>query len=185
METIRVYKLFRKDRWGIHPLFIDSAQRIPIGQWVEAIAPSNEVLARVPSGFSMIDMRRDKVVSTQQRRPMPNQVKTAWRKRCRWVEVTEGARGRHIYNLGLSTEGNVIRFAHRPGWHTSREPSLPTVNMKGKVWAKCLIPSDSYTVRHMPINGMTSETLSVDWLITDRLLVEALLGDNNGNKDEK
>lgn len=37
METITLYKLFRQEADGLHPLFIDAAQVLPIGKIVKVM----------------------------------------------------------------------------------------------------------------------------------------------------
>ena len=176
METINTYKLLRQDEDGtLHPLFIDAAQVLPLNQWMEARAPDELVLMYLPDGFSLIDMREQRMVINQDRRPNARQVNDATRRNCRWVEVARGKQGRHIYDLGLATSRQVIRFAHRPGWHTSREPSLPCVSMDGKVWAECLIPAEDHTIRRMSINGMTAKSQPVEWYISKLLKVVSLV----------
>ena len=103
----------------LHTLFIDADMVLPIGQWIEARAPDDIALQYVGTGFALIDLQRQRPLIMQDRRPRRNQVTKATRDGCRWVEVTEGKRGRHVYDLGIGSDGAVQRFAHRPGWHTS------------------------------------------------------------------
>ena len=175
METIKTYKLLRRDEVGLHPLFIDAGRVLPIAEWIEAQAPDDLALQYVPTGFALIDMVNQRAVTYQQRRPRPNQVRASGRYRQRWVEIVEGKHGRKVYDLGLATNGQVLRFAHRPGWHTSLTPSLPAVSMEGKVWAECLIPADDYYTLHRNISGLSQTHESIDWLISKKLFIVRLL----------
>lgn len=171
METVKTYKLLRREADGLHPLFIDAGRVLPIAEWIEAQAPDDLALQYVPTGFALIDMVNQRAVTYQQRRPRPNQVRASGRYRQRWVEIVEGKHGRKVYDLGLATNGQVIRFAHHPGWHSSAEPVLPGVSMEGKVWAECLIPADDYTIRRMNINGMTAKSQPVEWYISKKIMI--------------
>ena len=176
METIKVYKLLRQGKRGtLHPLFIDSIQVLPIGQWLDARAPDDIALQYCGSGFALIDLTRQRPTVFQDHKPRRKQIEQATMNRCRWVEVTHGKQGRMVYDIGLSSDGQVIRFAHRPGWHTCREPMLPGVNMTGKVWAECLIPADDCEVVHRNINGMTAKSQPVEWLISQKIMIVKLL----------
>ena len=175
METIKTYKLLRFEADGLHPLFIDARRVLPIAEWIEAQAPDDLALQYVPTGFALIDMVNQRAVTYQQRRPRPNQVRASGRYRQRWVEIVEGKHGRKVYDLGLATNGQVLRFAHRPGWHSSLTPSLPAVNMDGKVWAECLIPADGYYTLHRNISGLSKTHEPIDWLISKKIFITRLL----------
>ena len=176
METITVYKLFRQEADGLHPLFIDSDMVLPIGQWIEARAPSDDQLRDLPEGFHMIQMHyTDDGNKYTTERPSPLDIDSATWLRARWVEIRQGKRGRKVYDLGLTSNGQVLRFAHRPGWHTSLTPSLPGVNMDGKVWAECLIPADDYYTLHRNISGLSQTHEPIDWLISKKLFIVRLL----------
>jgi len=171
METIKVYKLFRQEADGLHPLFIDAGMVLPIGQWIDARAPDDIALQYVGTGFALIDLQRQRPLVMQDRRPRRNQVTKATHDGCRWVEVEQGKHGRKVYDIGIGSTGQVLRFAHRPGWHTSAHPSLPAVDMTGKVWAECLIPADDYYILHRNISGLSRGHEAVDWYISKKLLI--------------
>lgn len=175
MRTIKTYKLLRQKSDGLHPLFIDSAMVLPIGEWIEAQAPNDLALQYVGTGFALIDLTRQRPTLMQVRRPRPREVEQATANRCRWVEVTQTRQGRHVYDLGLGSNGQVMRFAHRPGWHTSAEPQLPGVKMEGKVWAECLIPADEYTIHRANVSGLTATREPPEWYISQRLLIERVI----------
>ena len=175
METIKTFKLLRRDEIGLHPLFIDSGDVLPIGEWLEARAPTVEATIFINSGFALINTVTQGIVTLTQRKPTPIMVKTACKYRNRWIEVVQSKTGKHVYDIGLATNGQVIRFAHHPGWHSSAEPVLPGVNMDGKVWAECLIPANDYTIRHMNINGMTAKSQPVEWYISQKIFITRLL----------
>ena len=156
----------------LHPLFIDNCRCLPMNQWIEARAPSDEVMRDVPTGFALIDLIRQGIVEMQAKRPTREQVKRCQLRFCRWVERRDNG---HLYDLGISSDGQVTPFAHRPGWHTCREPILPGVNMDGKVWAECLIPADDCEVVHRNINGMTANSQPVEWLISQKLMIIKIL----------
>ena len=147
METITVYKLFRQESDGLHPLFIDRDMVLPIGEWIEARAPNDIALQYVGTGFALIDLTRQ--------RPLL------------WVEVSNGK----TYDIGIGSDGQVLRFAHRPGWHSSATPSLPAVDMTGKVWAECLIPADDYYTLHRNVSGLSRTHEPIDWYISQKLLI--------------
>lgn len=167
METVKTYKLLRREADGLHPLFIDSAQVLPIGEWIEARAPNDIALQYVGTGFALIDLQRQRPLLMQDQRPRRNQIAKATRDHCRWVEVSNGK----VYDLGLASNGQVLRFAHRPGWHTSLTPSLPAVSMEGKVWAECLIPADDYYTLHRNISGLSQTHEPIDWLISNKIKI--------------
>jgi hypothetical protein len=171
METIKVYKLFRQEADGLHPLFIDADMVLPIGQWIEARAPDDISIQYVGTGFALIDLQRQRPLIMQDRRPRRNQVTKATHDGCRWVEVEQGKHGRNVYDIGIGSTGQVLRFAHRPGWHTSAQPSLPSVDMTGKVWAECQIPADDYYILHRNISGLSRGHEAVDWYISEKLLI--------------
>ena len=181
METIKVYKLFRQNDHGIlFPLFIDTKKSVPIGEWVTARAPSDEVLKELDEGYSLIDLPSQKMVSYQRiQKPYPNQVLDASHLQRRWVEVRTTKHGRKVYDIGIGSTGQVLRFAHRPGWHTSAQPSLPAVDMTGKVWAECLIPADDYYILHRNISGLSRGHEAVDWYISKKLLIVKTLPQPN------
>ena len=77
METITVYKLFRQESDGLHPLFIDAAQVMPIGEWLEARAPKEEATTFLTSGFAMVNTKTQGIVTLQLHRPTRIQVKLA------------------------------------------------------------------------------------------------------------
>lgn len=171
METIKTYKLLRRDEVGLHPLFIDKFVCLPMGEWIEARAPNDIALQHVGTGFALIDLQRQRPLLMQDQRPRRNQIAKATRDHCRWVEVSNGK----VYDIGLATNGQVLRFAHRPGWHTSLTPSLPAVSMEGKVWAECLIPADDYYTLHRNISGLSQMHEPIDWLISQKLFIVRLL----------
>ena len=175
METIRVYKLFRQEADGLHPLFIDRDMVLPIGEWIEARAPNDIALQYVGTGFALIDLQRQRPLIMQDRRPRRNQVTKATHDGCRWVEVEQGKHGRKVYDIGIGSTGQVLRFAHRPGWHTSAQPSLPAVDMTGKVWAECLIPADDYYTLHRNLNGLSKEHGAIDWFISQRIMITKIM----------
>lgn len=173
METITVYKLFRQNDHGtLFPLFIDTKKSVTIGEWVQARAPSDEVLKELYDGYSLIDLPSNTLVAYQRtQKPHRNQVLSASHLQRRWVEVRTTKRGRKVYDIGIGTDGQVLRFAHRPGWHSSATPSLPAVDMTGKVWAECLIPADDYYTVHRNISGLSRGHEAVDWYISQKLLI--------------
>ena len=176
METIKTYKLLRREADGLHPLFIDSAQVLPIGEWIEARAPDTHNAILTSDGYHCVNMITNKKAMWLSRMPTRLEVIAATMTGKRWIQVTFDKRGRRrYYDLGLATNGQVLRFAHRPGWHSSAEPVLPGVNMEGKVWAECLIPADDYTIRHMNINGMTAKSQPIDWYISKRIMITRIL----------
>ncbi len=177
METIKVYKLFRQNDHGIlFPLFIDTKKSVPIGEWVEARAPSDNVLKELDEGYSLIDLPSQAMVAYQRiQKPHRNQVLSASHLQRRWVEVRTTKRGRKVYDIGIGSTGQVLRFAHRPGWHTSAQPSLPAVDMTGKVWAECLIPADDYYILHRNISGLSRGHEAVDWYISTKLFIDKLI----------
>ena len=180
MTTIRTYKLLRQSSDGLHPLFIDADMVLPIGQWIDARAPDDIALQYVGTGFALIDLQRQRPLIMQDRRPRPRQVSQSTREGCRWVEVTQGRQGRHVYDLGLGSNGQVLRFAHRPGWHTSAEPTLPGVDMTGKVWAECQIPADEYYTLSRPINGLTKQQQPVEWYVSRKIFITRPIYQNPG-----
>lgn len=175
MKTITAYKLLRSDSDGLHPLFIDRDMVLPIGEWLPARAPDDLALQYVGTGFALIDLQRQRPLILQDQRPRRKQIIKATHDGCRWVEVTQGRQGRHVYDIGIGTDGQVLRFAHRPGWHMSAEPRLPAVSMEDKVWAECLIPSDGYYLLHRPISGLSRGHEPVDWYIASQMLILSVL----------
>lgn len=175
METITVYKLFRQEADGLHPLFIDREQRLPIGEWIEARAPDDIALQYVGIGFALIDIRTQRPLMMQDRKPRRNQIVKASHDCCRWVEVRQGRKGRKVYDIGIGSDGQVLAFAHRPGWHTSAEPRLPAVDMTGKVWAECLIPADDHYTLHRNLNGLSKEHGAIDWFISQRIMITKVM----------
>ena len=177
METIRVYKLFRQNEHGIlFPLFIDTKKSVPIGKWVQARAPSDNVLKDLDEGYSLIELPRQKMVAYSRiQRPTREQVLAASHLRMRWVEVKITKRGRKVYDIGIGTDGQVLRFAHRPGWHSSATPSLPAVDMIGKVWAECLIPADDYYTLHRNVSGLSRTHEPIDWYISQKIFIVRLV----------
>lgn len=174
MRTIRAYKLLSVKPDGLHPLFIDSAMVLPIGEWIEARAPDDLALQYVPQGFALIDLRTQRPLIMQDRRPRRAEVNKATMDGCRWVEVRQTRQGRHVYDIGIGTTGQVLRFAHRPGWHTSAEPRLPAVSMEGKTWAEVLIPADDYYQLHRNISGLSRDHVPVDWYISKKIYIVQL-----------
>lgn len=176
METIKTYKLLRRDDHGmLHTLFIDSELPLPVGEWIEARAPDDIALQYVGTGFALIDIQRQRPLIMQDRRPRRNQVTKATRDGCRWVEVTQGKRGRHVYDIGIGSDGAVQRFAHRPGWHTSAQPTLPAVDMTGKVWAECLIPANDYYIHRVNVSGLTAHHDPLEWYISKKIFIVRLI----------
>ena len=159
----------------LHTLFIDSELPMPVGEWIDARAPDNIALQYVGTGFALIDLQRQRPIIMQDRRPRRNQVNKSAHDACRWVEVTEGKRGRHVYDLGIGSDGAVQRFAHRPGWHSSATPSLPAVDMTGKVWAECLIPADDYYTLHRNVSGLSRTHEPIDWYISQKIFIVRLV----------
>ena len=172
METIKVYKLFRRDEVGIHPLFIDKYLCLPIGEWITARAPSDEVMKDVPTGYALIDLIRQSIVEMQAKRPTREQVKRCQLRFCRWVERRDNG---HLYNIGLGSDGQVLAFAHRPGWHLSAEPRLPSVDITGKVWAECLIPADDYYIHRVNVSGLTADHQPLEWYISQKIFIVRLV----------
>ena len=177
METIRVYKLFRQNDHGIlFPLFIDTKKSVPIGEWVQARAPSDEVLKELDEGYSLIDLPSQTMVAYQRtQKPHRNQVLSASHLQRRWVEVRTTKRGRKVYDIGIGSDGQVLRFAHRPGWHLSAEPRLPSVDMSGKVWAECLIPADDYYIHRVNVSGLTADHQPLEWYISQKIFIVRLV----------
>ena len=175
METITTYKLLRQDEDGLHPLFIDRDMVLPVGKWVEARAPTETPLQFVSSGFALIDIKYQRPLLMQDRRPRRSQIVKATAEHCRWVEVTDGNSGRHIYDLGIGSCGHVMRFAHRPGWHSSATPSLPAVDMTGKVWAECLIPAHEYYLYKVNVSGLTATHEPLEWYISQKIFIVRLV----------
>ena len=171
METIRVYKLFRKEADGLHPLFIDRDMVLPIGEWIEARAPNDIALQYVGTGFALIDLTRQRPLLMQDHRPRRNQIVKATHDRCRWVEVSNGK----TYDIGIGSDGQVLRFAHRPGWHLSAEPRLPSVDMTGKVWAECLIPANDYYIHRVNVSGLTADHQPLEWYISQKIFIVRLV----------
>lgn len=175
-ELLKTYKLLRQDADGLHPLFIDSAMTLDIGKWYDAVAPDWQTLNGLADGYHMIQMHyQNEGNKYTSEKPSALDVESSTLLQARWVEVRTGKRGRHVYDLGIDSNGHVTRFAHRPGWHSSREPNLPGVNMDGKVWAECLIPADDYTIRHMNINGMTAKSQPVEWYISAKIRIVRII----------
>ena len=183
METIKTYKLLRLDDVGLHPLFIDRFLCLPMGEWIEAKAPTLEALFYEPNGYSLINLYSQRVMERRTTKPKPDEVARACIRFCRWIEVRTNKRNlRRYYDLGLSSNGKqVVSFAHRPGWHTSAKPSLPTVNMYGKVWAECLIPADDYYIIRRSISGITRTHEPIEWFISQKILITRLLDDTQIN----
>ena len=177
METIRVYKLFRQNDHGIlFPLFIDTKKSVPIGEWVKARAPNDEVLKELDEGYSLIDLPSQTMVAYQRtQKPHRNQVLSASHLQRRWVEVRTTKRGRKVYDIGIGSDGQVLHFAHRPGWHSSATPLLPAVDMTGKVWTECLIPADDYYTLHRNLNGLSKEHGAIDWFISQRIMITKVM----------
>ena len=174
METITVYKLFRQDEaiGTLHPLFIDGGLCLPMNQWITARNPSEEVMKEVPTGFALIDMVRQGIIEVQVKRPTREQVKRGQLRFCRWVERRDNG---HLYDIGIGSDGQVLRFAHRPGWHSSATPSLPAVDMTGKVWAECLIPADDYYTLHRNVSGLSRTHEPIDWYISQKIFIVRLV----------
>ena len=175
MRIIKTYKLLRKKSDGLHPLFIDADMVLPVGQWIDARAPDDIAIQYVGTGFALIDLQRHRPLIMQDRRPRQSQVNQATCNGCRWVEVEQGKYGRKVYDIGIGSTGQVLRFAHRPGWHTSAQPSLPAVDMTGKVWAECLIPADDYYILHRNISGLSRDHEAVDWYRSTKLFIDKLI----------
>ena len=175
METIKVYKLFRQEADGLHPLFIDREQLLPIGEWLEARAPDDIALQYVGTGFALIDLRTQRPLLMQDNRPRRNQIVKSSHDRCRWVEVTQGKHGRKVYDIGIGSDGQVLRFAHRPGWHLSAEPRMPAVDMTGKVWAECLIPANDHYIIRRNISGLSRDHEPIEWYISQQMLIVRVL----------
>ena len=176
METITVYKLFRRDEVGIHPLFIDKFVCLPMGEWLEAMAPSDDALSYEPEGYSLIHLYHQRAMERRTKKPTSKDVCRACTRFCRWVHITTDKRGkRHYHDLGIGTNGQVLRFAHRPGWHSSATPSLPAVDMTGKVWAECLIPADDYYTLHRNVSGLSRTHEPIDWFISQRIMITKVM----------
>lgn len=187
METIKVYKLFRQNEYGIlFPLFIDTRKSVPIGKWVEARAPSDEAIKDIREGYAMIDMIDQMMIAYQVEKPCISQLRDESHYGRRWIQIVEGKRGRKVYDLGISSNGKqVVSFAHRPGWHTSLTPSLPGVNMEGKVWAECLIPADEYYTLHRNVSGLSKTHEPIDWMIAKKIFITRLLKSPQTNSIER
>ena len=167
----------RLDDTGLHPLFIDSAQVLPIGEWIDARAPTDDQLRDLPEGYHMIQMHYiDEGNKYTTERPSALDIDSATWLMARWVEIRHGKRGRKVYDLGLATNGKqVVSFAHRPGWHSSREPSLPTVRMTDRVWAECLIPADDYYIHRANVSGLTATREPLEWFISKKIMIERII----------
>ena len=151
-----------------------------MNEWMYAWSPLGADTAE--EGYHLFDMKDQMIYgdtdpfASSATRPPNDTIKYAIRRGWRPIEVKKDKRGRRrVYDLGISSDGQVIPFAHRPGWHTCREPILPGVNMDGKVWAECLIPADDCEVVHRNINGMTANSQPVEWLISQKLMIIKLL----------
>lgn len=184
METITAYKLLRHEADGLHPLFIDREQLLPIGEWITARAPDDIALQYVGTGFALIDLRTQRPLLMQDNRPRRNQITKASHDRCRWVEVTQGKHGRKVYDIGIGSDGQVLRFAHRPGWHLSAEPRLPAVDMTGKVWAECLIPANDYYIHLVNVSGLTRDHDQLEWYISQKIFIVRLIDSSQINHVE-
>ena len=175
METITVYKLFRQEADGLHPLFIDRDMVLPIGEWLDARAPTEEATIFLTSGFAMVNTKTQGIVALQGKRPTRLQIKVANKYGHRWIEAVQGRYGKHIYDFGIGSDGQVLRFTHRPGWHSSAAPSLPAVDMTGKVWAECLIPAADYYTVHRNVSGLSRTHEPIDWYISQKIFIVRLV----------
>ena len=171
METITVYKLFRFDIC-LHPLFIDRSLVLPTGKWLDARAPDISMVKARGDGYYLIDMKDNHVIIYDpKRKPRPNDIICATADGYRWMQ----AEGPRLYDLGIGSNGYVLRFAHRPGWHSSATPSLPGVNMDGKVWAECQIPADDYYILRRNVSGLSKTHEPIEWYISQKLLIVRVL----------
>ena len=177
METIKVYKLLGYEKGKVYPLFIDAAEDLPIGVWLTANTPNEDALERAQEGYSLISLRRDAIIIHTDKKPKCTSVLSAIFICARWVQIKTDKRGkRKVYDLGLSSNGKqVVSFAHRPGWHSSATPSLPAVDMTGKVWAECLIPADDYYTLHRNVSGLSRTHEPIDWYISKKIFITRLL----------
>lgn len=183
METIRTYKLLRHDEEGLHPLFIDKYQYLPMGRWIDAKAPSELTLSYEPEGYSLIHLYHQIVADRRDTKPTFKEVSSV--RFARWVEIRKDKRGRRrYYDIGIGSDGQVLRFAHRPGWHSSATPSLPAVDMTGKVWAECLIPADDYYTVHRNVSGLSRTHEPIDWYISQKIFIVRLVDSPQTNHVE-
>jgi hypothetical protein len=178
METKKVYKLFRRDDDGcLHPLFIDTERTLIEEEWEDAWAPDVSKFDELDEGYHFV--QRDNQTGWYTRgKPTPMEVVSSSYLRGRWIQIAKDKRGRRrYYDIGLGSDGQVLRFAHRPGWHTSATPSLPAVEMTGKVWAECLIPADDYYTIHRNVSGLSRTHEPIDWYISQKLYIVRVLPD--------
>ena len=175
METIKVYKLFRQDNDGcLHPLFIDRERVLMEEEWEQAWAPDIDKLTDTREGFHFVDHNNGQGWY-RYKRPSFEDVVAASYLRGRWIEIRQGKRKRLIYDIGIGSDGQVLRFAHRPGWHLSAEPRLPSVDMTGKVWAECLIPANDHYIIRRNISGLSREHEPIEWYISQQMLIVRVL----------
>ena len=123
----------------------------------------------------MVNTKTQGIVTLQGKRPTRLQIKLASKYGHRWIESVQGRYGKHIYDFGIGSDGQVLRFAHRPGWHSSATPSLPGVNMDGKVWAECQIPADDYYILRRNVSGLSKTHEPIEWYISQKLLIVRVL----------
>lgn len=123
----------------------------------------------------MVNMKTQGIVALQGKRPTRLQIKVANKYGHRWIEAVQDRYNKHIYDFGIGSDGQALRFAHRPGWHSSATPSLPAVDMKGKVWAECLIPADDYYTLHRNVSGLSRTHEPIDWYISQKIFIVRLV----------
>ena len=159
----------------MHPLFIDTERNLMEGEWEDAWAPDTDKLNDLEEGYHFVDRDNGQGWFTRGK-PKPIEIISASYLRGRWIQITKDKRGkRKFYDMGLGSNGQVLRFAHRPGWHSSATPSLPGVDMTGKVWAECQIPADDYYIIRRNVSGLSKNHEPIEWYISQKLLIVRVL----------
>ena len=153
-KTIIVYKLMRLDKGKLFPLFIDRSDPVKVGVWYNADSPELETLKKLAYGYHLVDMKNQKIINSQDKKPSINDVKTATAKMQRYIFKKRIATKDGYYNVGIAkhSSGDVVNtdYALRPGWHAG---SLPTMRQIGKglkrnlrddsyVWTECKMSAD-------------------------------------------
>jgi len=158
----------------LQTIFIDRGLPIPIGEWVTAWAPI--ITDDMKDGYYIFNMTDGMLCYSPQ--PIPKKMlKHAISIGHRPVEIRQGQRKRLVYDFGLGADGNPLRFAHHPGWHSCREPILNVVNTDGCVWAEVEIPADGYHIRRLNISGITKTREPIEWYISQRLRIVRVISD--------
>lgn len=172
MEYIKTYKLMELYKGNVYPLFIDSYEQLPMRQWLTSNAPNQEAIAKMTKRYALISMREPTIIMQSDEKPKRPSVGASIYINARWVERAPNG---HLYDMGISSNGQVIRFAHRPGWHSSAEPSLPGVNMDNKVWTECYIPADDYYIHRANVSGLTDHHGRLEWYISQKIFISKIL----------